>query len=148
MGSMQRQIILLQQERDEYKAKYLKQRNIIKQLKQSLDKISICHSNKIGLDSNNISKLLSVKTNNNVNKRTQISCNSDSDYNIDDDMECDPNSETMDDENISVDFEENKYSVSVHCHFCKKYFDDIYKYREHIQDHYENDVNKEWLICD
>eukprot|EP01084_Bolivina_argentea_P074854 135764_1 len=40
------------------------------------------------------------------------------------------------------------YHISVHCHVCKKHFNDYYLYETHIKQHYDNDPNKTWRTCE
>eukprot|EP00483_Globobulimina_turgida_P003548 UN03554 len=46
-----------------------------------------------------------------------------------------------------MEFEES-YLFSTNCHMCKKYFDDLHEYKDHLQQHYDKDSNKTWLQCD
>ncbi len=48
---------------------------------------------------------------------------------------------------VDISFE-NSYIISINCHLCKQYFDTFDEYKCHLQKHYENDNNKQWLKCD
>eukprot|EP01084_Bolivina_argentea_P313890 543636_1 len=50
--------------------------------------------------------------------------------------------------NINESDFEKDYYVSVNCHICASYFNDIIMYQIHLRQHYDNEDNRTWLICD
>eukprot|EP01084_Bolivina_argentea_P228661 386156_1 len=45
-----------------------------------------------------------------------------------------------------VEFE-NSYYISINCHICDAHFQCMFTYKTHLKQHYDNDNDKTWMIC-
>eukprot|EP01084_Bolivina_argentea_P054473 99897_1 len=58
------------------------------------------------------------------------------------------NNKTECDDNINDIHFENSFSFEMECHICKINFTDYNAYRTHLKEHYDNNTNKNWLVCE